>query len=816
MRVPEQWLRSMVNPNADSQALADMLTMAGLEVEEVQALAPEFSGVMVARVLETAKHPDADRLRVCKVDIGAGGDPLQIVCGAPNVVPEMIVACATEGAVLPGGFKIKRAKMRGVESQGMLCSAKELGIAEDAEGLIALPQVLGAKLGVNVRDALGLDAQVLTLKLTPNRADCLSIAGVAREVAALTGAQLCLPHWPKIESKINDRQAFRISAPDLCGRFSGRLIRNVNARAATPDWMRERLEQAGQRSISALVDISNYVMLELGRPSHVFDADRIQGELEIRWSKDGESIELLNEQTVKLDASVGVIADRTGPLSLAGIMGGASTAVSLETKNIFVEAAFWWPDAIRGRARRFNFTTDAGHRFERGVDWTQTADHVDYITHLILSICGGEPGPMDDKQTQLPKREPVSMRVSRCSRILGIKISADECAKIFSRLGFSTEASKSADGGDVITVTPPAARFDIEIEEDLIEEVARIYGYERIPTHPPVAPLVMALPKEGSRSAMQIRDRLVAADYFEVITYSFISEQAAKDISPEQPLPLLNPMASHQSVMRTSIIPGLLDVLATNVSRKQGRVRIFEIGRTFHAKPEVKAGDWSVAGIDQPLRLAGLACGSAFDDQWGASDRLVDFFDVKADLAMLAQPLELSTRRPDSSDSAANAAAGFLHPGRSAQILVAGKAVGQIGELHPALVQKLELPAAPVVFEMLLEPLTGLALPQISDVSRFPPVTRDLAVVVPDQTPAGELIALLKKRKSQSKQWGWIQEIKCFDEYRGKGLSEKEKSLAFRFILQSPEVTLQDAEVDALMAEILGLLQKEFAARLRS
>lgn len=808
MRVPENWLRSMVNPPMATQALADTLTMAGLEVEEVEALAPAFSGVVVARVLSTEKHPDADRLRVCRVDTGAGGDPLQIVCGAPNVVPNMLVACATDGAVLPGGFKIKRAKMRGVESQGMLCSAKELGIAEDAEGLIALPESLGGKLGTNVREALSLDAQVLTLKLTPNRADCLSIAGVAREVSALTGASICAPTWPKVNPSITDRLSVKIDANDLCGRFSGRVMKGVNAKASTPDWMRERLEQAGQRSISALVDISNYVMLELGRPSHIFDLDKVAGDLTVRWAKAGESLLLLNGQTVSLDPSVGVIADSHGPEAMAGIMGGESTSVTLETQNIYIEAAFWWPDAIRGRARKYNFTTEAGHRFERGVDWVTTTEHVDYITHLVQTICGGQAGPLDDQQVSVPVRPPVQMRLARCNKILGLQVAAAECMTIFQRLGFDVRCDGAA-GSEIFTVVPPSFRFDIEIEEDLIEEIARVYGFERIPARPPVAPIVMSAPAESARSAMQLRDRLVSQDYFEAITYSFISEKAAANFSNEPALALLNPMASHQSVMRTSLLPGLLDSLATNVSRRQSRVRLFEIGRSFHDAPAVGAGDWTVKGIDQPLKLAGLAFGPAVDDQWGQSSRLVDFFDVKADIEALFAPLAISTKVPDRPHIA-------LHPGRSAQVLLGQDVVGVVGELHPRLVQEMELPSPPVVFELLLEPILGLPMPRVSEVSKFPPVSRDLAVLVDVATPAGAMMARLNKLKNQLKQGSWITNIKCFDEYRGKGLSEKEKSLAFRFILQSPDATLQDSEVDALMAEILKTLQTEFSARLRS
>ncbi|MBU6305101.1 MAG: phenylalanine--tRNA ligase subunit beta [Betaproteobacteria bacterium] len=808
MRVPEQWLRAMVNPPIDSEALANALTMAGLEVEDSLPLAPEFSGVVIGRVTAVTPHPDADRLRVCTVDIGQP-DMLQIVCGAPNVEAGMVAPCATEGAVLPGGFKIKRAKMRGVESQGMLCSAKELGISEDAEGLLALPESFSATLGKNLREAMNLDARVLEIKLTPNRADCLSIAGVAREVAALTSAPLTTASWPSVVPTVSDKVPVRIEAADLCGRFSGRIVKGVQANAVTPDWMRSRLEQAGQRSISALVDISNYVMLELGRPSHIFDADKIRGPLVVRWARPGESIKLLNEQEFTLDPSVGVIADDHGPESMAGIMGGHATAVSLDTKNVYIEAAFWWPDSIRGRARRFGFSTEAGHRFERGVDWETTVAHVDYITHLIQSICGGAPGPMDDQTLGVPDRAPVSMRVARCCKVLGIAVTAQDCLTIFSRLGLAAEMSKSG-AGEVIRVTPPSFRFDLEIEEDLIEEVARIHGFERIPAHPPRATAAIFSRHEASRSSMQLRDRMVAADYVEAITYSFISdEQAEPFLAGASPLRLLNPMASHQSVMRPSLLPGLLEATVANLNRKALRVRLFEIGRTYHDDPAQQSGDWAIAGIRQPLRLAGVAFGFAADEQWGLAARPVDFFDVKGDLQRLAAPAVLTTRKLGAGHQA-------LHPGRSAEVMIGGKPAGFIGELHPRLVQRLELAGAPIVFELELEPLSQATVPRPEEPSKFPPVIRDLALVVGLETPAGAILDRINHLKNQSKQGSWITNVKCFDEYRGKGLSEKEKSLAFRFILQSPEATLQDAEVDQLMADIIKLMQVEFAARLRS
>src|SRR5512137_1011700 len=465
MQFSEQWLRHYANPAIASDELAHRLTMSGLEVEESVPVAPPFSGIVVAHVLSVARHPNADKLTVCEVDAGTGAR-LSIVCGAPNVAAGIRVPCALEGAVLPGDFRIKRTTMRGVESQGMLCSARELGLSEDHSGLLILDA--DAPVGQDIRTALDLDDRKLTIKLTPNRADCLSVVGIAREVAAITGATLTLPSFAAVPAQIDDRLAVRVEAPDLCGRFSGRVIRGVDARAPTPDWMKQRLERSGQRPISALVDISNYVMLELGRPSHVFDRDKVKGGLTVRWGRGGEQVELLNGQTVAVDGEVGVIADDAGVEALAGIMGGEATAVSLDTRNIYVEAAFWWPDAIRGRARRYNFSTDAAHRFERGVDFATTADHVEYITRLILDVCGGEPGPVDDTVVSLPARPPVTMRIARCRKVLGVEVGADDMAGAFTRLGL--QFTRSA---DAFVVTPPSYRFDLESEEDLIEEVAR-------------------------------------------------------------------------------------------------------------------------------------------------------------------------------------------------------------------------------------------------------------------------------------------------------------------------------------------------------
>ncbi|MFL6642238.1 MAG: phenylalanine--tRNA ligase subunit beta, partial [Paraburkholderia graminis] len=691
MQFPESWLRTFVDPQLTTDELSHALTMAGLEVEDLRPAAPPTSKIVVGQVLEVVKHPDADKLNVCQVNAGTGAT-LNIVCGAPNVAPGIKVPVALVGAQLPpaeeGGapFAIKLSKLRGVESQGMLCSARELKLSEDHSGLMILPE--DTPIGQDIRETLNLDDTIFEIKLTPNKADCLSVFGVARETSAITGAPLRPLEIKPVEVKLNETLPVRISAPDLCGRFSGRVIRGVNARAKSPQWMIERLERSGQRSISALVDISNYVMLELGRPSHVFDLDKIHGGMDVRWGRKGETLKLLNGNTVEVDETVGVIADERHIESLAGIMGGDSTAVTLDTTNIYLEAAFWWPDSIRGRSRKYNFSTDAGHRFERGVDYASTVEHIERITQLILDICGGEAGPVDDQIVNVPQREPVKMRVSRANRIIGVAIGADEIAQIFTRLGLTFERD-----GDTFAVMPPSYRFDIEIEEDLIEEVARIYGFEKIPARPPVAKSEMRATHETRRSIHTIRHALAARDYAETVNFSFVDAEWEQDFAGnDKPVRLLNPIASQLSVMRTTLFGSLIHVLRTNLNRRAAdRVRVFEAGRVFLHDPSIKAGELTVEGFAQPKMIGGLAYGPAFEEQWGAASRNVDFFDVKGDVEALFAPVAprfVKAEHP------------ALHPGRSARIEIAGRAVGWIGELHPRWLQKYDLPHAPILFEI--------------------------------------------------------------------------------------------------------------------
>jgi phenylalanyl-tRNA synthetase beta chain len=809
MQFSENWLRTMVDPNMTSDELAHLLTMSGLEVEEVEPVAPPFSNVVVAKVLEVARHPNADRLNVCQVDAGTG-TLLNIVCGAPNVRAGMKVACAMAGAVLPPGddgkpFEIKVGQLRGVESQGMLCSARELKLSEDQGGLIDLPE--DAPVGQNFRDYYQLNDLKFTIKLTPNKADCLSVLGVAREVSALTGTPLKMPSYQTVAATLDEKLPVRVSAPDLCGRFSGRIIRGVNARAKTPDWMKQRLERSGQRSVSALVDISNYVMLELGRPTHVFDLDKIHGGLDVRWGKKGESLKLLNGNTVEVDEWIGVIADEREIESLAGIMGGDSTAVSLDTRNIYLEAAFWWPQAIQGRARRYNFSTDAAHRFERGVDYATTVEHIERITELIVEICGQKGktavGPVDDHIVNLPQRQPVKVRTARAMKVIGVPLSDDRIADIFTRLNLTFTQQPG-----LFAVTPPSYRFDIEIEEDLIEEIARVYGFENIPALPPVAPNAMRIAPESRRSLFSVRRQLADLDYQEVVNFSFVEEAWEADFSANQnPIKLLNPIASQMSVMRSSLVGSLIANVRYNLNRKVSRIRLFEVGAVYLRNPNVQDGPLSVAGYDQPKRIAALAYGPVAEEQWGQPARNADYFDIKADLEALFAPKTIRFVKIEHP---------ALHPGRSAQIVLDGKSVGFVGELHPRWQQKYDLPLAPVMFEVDATALQQRDVPAYQEISRFPAVVRDLALVVKQSVSAQDLIDAFIAEKQMNSVCNILQAIVLFDEYRGKGLENNEKSLAFRFTLQDTQTTLQDEAVDAAMAAFIAAVNRKHGAKLRT
>jgi phenylalanyl-tRNA synthetase beta chain len=813
MQFPESWLRSFCNPDLTTQQLADLLTMAGLEVEELQPVAPPFNGVVVGQVLEVAKHPDADRLNVCKVDAGTG-EVLQIVCGAPNVRPGIKIPCATVGAELPPGadskdgkpFKIKLGKLRGVESQGMLCSARELGVSEESNGLHILSD--DAPIGQNIREHLKLDDTLFTLKLTPNLAHCLSVAGIAREVSALTGAELSMPVIRHVKPSTDARLKVSVEAADLCGRFAGRVIQGVNPKAPTPAWMVERLARCGQRSVSALVDISNYVMFELGQPSHVFDLDKIHGELVVRWAKAGEQLKLLNGNTVTLDEQVGVIADGSGQVeSLAGVMGGDATAVGDDTKNVYLESAFWWPKAIAGRARRYNFSTDASHRFERGVDPAPTAEYIERITQLILDVCGGQAGPLDDQVLQQPERKPVALRLSRAQRVIGMPVTLTECQQVFTRLDlpFATRAV----GSDThLVVTPPSWRFDLQIEEDLIEEVVRVIGFDKLPKRAPKAPVSSQVRPEAQRSLYAVRRSVAERGYQEAITFSFVEEKWEVDFAGNTaPIRVLNPIASPLAVMRSSLIGSLVEVLKTNLARKADRVRIFEVGRVFKRDASVADGAQTVAGFDQPVRVSGLAYGSADALQWAQAARNVDFFDVKGDVEALLAP------RVAQFVAAEHPA---FHPGRCAQVLVEGKAVGFVGELHPKWRQAYDLPQAPVLFELDADVLAQRVVPAFTSVPKMQSVYRDLALVVLDTTPHDALIAAITQAPSE----GLVRGARLFDIYKPKtpvaGMADNERSLAVRVELRDDEQTLTDERIDTAMKAVLSALVEGIGARVRA
>ena len=808
MQFPESWLREFCNPPISTEQLAETLTMAGLEVEELKPFAPPFNLIVVGEIMEAMQHPNADRLRVCQVDVGQGKF-LTIVCGAPNARVGIKVPCALVGAELPPGedgkpFLIKVGKLRGVESEGMLCSARELKLSEDHGGLLELAP--DAPVGQDIREHLQLDDTLFTLKLTPNLAHCLSVYGVAREVAALTGAPLNALSFPSVRVGNQDKLAVKVSAPDLCGRFSGRIVRNVNPQAATPSWMADRLARCGQRSVAALVDISNYVMFELGRPSHIFDLDKIQGGLDVRWGKPGETLKLLNGNTIVIDERVGVIADEHQVESLAGIMGGDATAVSDDTKNVYVEAAFWWPKAIAGRSRRYNFSTDAGHRFERGVDAGQTVEHIERITQLIINICGTPEtvcGPVDDLQVNLPKAVPVTLRVARAAKIIGMPLTQAQCQDALVRLGLDVKA-----GEGLLTVTPPSYRFDLQIEEDLIEEVVRIVGYEQLPETPPLAPITARIRPEAERSPFAVRRALASLGYQETINFSFVEARWENELAGNpDPIKLLNPIASQMSVMRSSLLGSLLQVLKFNLDRKASRVNVFELGRVFLRDPKSQDTDTTVAGFDQPMRVAGLAYGPRAALHWGQPDKGVDFFDVKGDVEALLAPLQVVFTP---------AAHPAMHPGRCASVSAAGRQIGFVGELHPQWRQGYELAQAPLLFELELDAVLQRQVPVFKAVSKFQPVERDIAVIVQESVTHAALMSAIRDANTQ----GLLKNATLFDVYRPQhanlNVQLGEKSLAVRLVLSSDVATLAEESIDAAVQEILAMLQVRFHARLRA
>jgi phenylalanyl-tRNA synthetase beta chain len=790
MQISEAWLREYVNPAVSTDELVEQLTMAGLEVDSVTAAAASFSGVVIGEVLAMEQHPDADRLRVCQVAVGEDL-PLQIVCGASNVRVGLKIPAALIGAELPGDFKIKRSKLRGVESFGMLCSEKELGLAADADGLMELAP--DAPVGIDIRDYLSLNDSIIEVDLTPNRADCLSIEGIAREVAVLNKMDWAATPFEKSNVAHRDTLHVAVEATDACPRYMGRLIKGVNANAETPLWMQERLRRCGLRSLGPVVDVTNYVLIELGQPLHAFDADKLTGNINVRWASDDEALSLLNGQTIKLDKEALVISDDKKALALAGVMGGSESAVGGETQNIFLECAFFAPQSIAGKARRFGLHTDSSHRFERGVDPNLQARAIERATQLIIDIAGGSAGLITEAlaETALPKRLPVLLRRQRIEKALGIVLTDEQIADTFQRLGMAV-----AELSDGWQITPPGFRFDIAIEADLIEEIARIYGYNNIPNNSLLMRSDLSQATETIVELDRVKDLLVDRGYQEAITYSFVDEAIQKAVAPDSEfVALKNPISSELSVMRTTLWCGLLNAALYNTNRQHTRVRLFETGLRFVNK----GGE-----IRQEKMLAGLALGSAYAEQWGVTTRQVDFFDIKADVEALFSLAGCVARFAASQDSA-------LHPGQTAEIFThSGERAGIIGMLHPNLEKKLGFDTRVFLFELDQDQLLKKRTPVFKPLSKYPSVRRDLALIVNEEITSGQVISCIKGCQEPT-----LQDVSVFDIYRGKGVDAGYKSVALSLMMQDYSQTLTDSEIDAIVSRVLETLKNKMNAKLR-
>lgn len=789
MKFPESWLREHVHVDASSAELAARLTAIGLEVEESTQIGSRLDGVVVAQIVSAERHPDAERLRVCQVDTGKG--MVQIVCGAPNARAGLKAPLATVGAKLPGGIDIKAAKLRGVESFGMLCSAKELGIDADASGLLELPPE--APVGEALSNYLGLPDTALELKLTPNRADCFSVRGIAFDVAAAMGAQVNALEIPEAKATTQAKFDVVLDAGADVPRFCGRVIEGLDPAARTPLWMAERLRRAGLRPISPLVDVTNYVMLELGQPLHAFDADTLKGPILVRHAREGEKLKLLDEREVTLDPAFLVVTDNGRPVALGGVMGGWDTRVTDATTRVFLEAAHWIPGAIAGRSRKLGMHTDAAHRFERGVDPQLPRYAIERATALVLQIMGGQAGPMTETAhpQYLPAPAPVNLRRARLARVLGIRVDDSEVERILRALGMLVQPS--SDGWQV---TPPTRRFDVAIEEDLIEEIARIHGYEAIPVQVPAGAFPLAAPSELRVAETSLRRQLIANDFEEALNYAFVDAAWLEKWNLQDgAVALANPLSAELAVMRTSLLPGLAAAAQRNRARQHGRVRLFELGRVFHAATDAPR---------ETQRIAAVALGAAKPEQWGEQAREVDFADMKSVVeGLLGLSAAQAEFRP--------AGDPFGHPGRSARIWREGREIGWIGHLHPRLARELDLEGEVLAFELDVEPLVARGLPRAAEISRFPSVRRDLALVVPESTPWSALKASLEGVLGSR-----LHEVILFDEYRGPGLETGTKSLAMGLILQEVSRTLTDSEADSMVAEALAALGREVGARIRS
>lgn len=791
MKFSEQWLRGWVNPQVDRDELVARLSMAGLEVDSVTPAAGDFSGVVVGEVLSTEQHPDADKLRVCQVSIGA--ETFQVVCGAPNVRPGLKIPFAMIGAQLPGDFKIKKAKLRGVESNGMLCSQAELQVGEGNDGLMELPS--DAPVGEDIRVYLALEDASIEVDLTPNRGDCLSLAGLAREVGALYAAEVTRPVVAPVTVMHDEVRPVEVLAPAACPRYLGRVIRNVDLSRPTPLWMVERLRRADVRSIDAAVDITNYVMLELGQPLHAFDLAEINGGIRVRMAEEGEKLVLLDGQEVTLRSDTLVIADHTRALAIAGVMGGEHSGVSIKTRDIFLESAFFDQIAVAGKARSYGLHTDASHRYERGVDWKLAREAMERATGLLLDITGGEAGPIVEivNEQFLPSIAPITLRAARISQMLGMEMDDSEIERLLSALGLTI----AAEGAGQWRVEVPSHRFDISLEVDLIEELARLYGYNRLPVRYPQARLAPQAKAEARSDLPELRRLLVARGYQEAITYSFIDPKQFELFSPGvEPLLLANPISNDMAAMRATLWPGLVKALQHNLNRQQDRVRLFESGLRFVGQLE---------GLKQEPMLAGVVCGTRLPEGWAQGREVVDFFDVKADVESVlgfAGALDAFTFVPGKHPA--------LHPGQTARIERDGREVGFVGAIHPELSKTLGLDRPVFVFELVLAEVALGKMPKFQELSRFPEVRRDLALLVDREVAASSVLDVIRENAGE-----WLTDLRLFDVYQGKGIDPLRKSLAVGLTWQHPSRTLNDDEVNTTTQNILTSLEKRLNATLR-
>jgi phenylalanyl-tRNA synthetase beta chain len=800
MKFSEQWLREWVNPEIGTDELAHQLTMAGLEVDAIEAVAPEHSGVVVGKILSAERHPDADKLQVCSVDVGDKSEqPLQIVCGAANARQGLLVACAMVKAVLPGNFKIKKSKLRGVESFGMLCSDKELGLADSADGIMELPQ--DAQPGTSLNDYLKLKDVSIELGLTPNRGDCLSIAGVAREAGVLTRSTVSPVAIPEHAADITNVIDIQIDAPESCPRYAGRIIKNVNTRAETPMWMQEKLRRSGNRSISPLVDITNYVMLELGQPMHAFDLAKINGGIKVRMAQQGEKLVLLDGQEITLTADNLVIADHEQALALAGIMGGEGSAVSDETQDILLESAFFAPEKMIGKARTHGLHTDSSHRFERGVSPELQVQAIERATQLVLEIAGGNVGPVVEQRFDdyIAKAKPILLKKDKIKRVLGITIDDETVKDVLTRLEMNV-----VDCQDGWEVTAPAFRFDIAADVDLAEEIGRIYGYDNLPVTLPHGAFEMAACPEDRIGEASIKNLLVNLGYQEAICYSFVEPKAQKLITPNIPgIRLSNPISEDMSVMRTSLWTGLIEALVYNQNRQQNRIRLFEVGSRFIP------GE-TISDLQQQVMVAGIINGSAYPEQWGEASRNVDFFDLKADVeALLSLGGEITKYSFVAEEHPA------LHPGQSARIYMGDQAVGWMGTLHPSVAKNMDVKSTSILFELEFDAISTAKVPKFKILSKFPAIRRDIAIIVDDGVKSSAIIENIRQTAVSTLNENSNISVELFDVYVGDSVGAGKKSLAVSLSLQEQSRTLTDDEVDSLIQAVLTNLEQEHRAKLR-